>query len=134
MKEANILKFSEDELYMLTNTSSLEEAITSFNQDQIVFVTLSSLGSACFYKGQIIKAPTIKVKPIDTTGAGDAFYAATLYQLDKLNIDELTEKDIKKLLRFSNVCGGLTTINKGAVDAFPTLEKINEYQDFINQD
>ena len=134
MKEANILKFSEDELYMLTNTSSLEEAITSFNQDQIVFVTLSSLGSACFYKGQIIKAPTIKVKPIDTTGAGDAFYAATLYQLDKLNIDELTESQIKQLLKFSNVCGGLTTTSKGAIDAFPSKRKIKKYSDFIYND
>ena len=134
IKEADILKFSEDELYMLTKTNTLEEAIKLFNYNQIVFITLSSLGSACFYKGKIIKAPTIEVKPVDTTGAGDAFYAATLKQLDELNIDELTESQIKQLLKFSNVCGGLTTTSKGAIDAFPSKRKIKKYSDFIYND
>ena len=126
IKEANILKFSEEELYMLTKEGTLENAIKYFNSNQIVFITLSSKGSACFYHNEIIYASSIKVVAVDTTGAGDAFYAATLKQLDDIKIKNLNKNNLYELMRYSNICGALTTTNYGAVDAFPSIDKILE--------
>ena len=41
---------------------------------------------------------------------------------------------MKQLLKFSNICGGLTTTSKGAIDAFLTTRKIKKYSDFIYND
>lgn len=127
LNKVNIIKFSEDELYMFTNENTLEKAIKHFNNNQLVFITLSSKGSACFYKEKIIKVNSIKVKAIDTTGAGDAFYAAILMQLDNLDITNLNENQLTKILYFANICGALTTTNYGAVDAFPSIENIKKH-------
>ena len=41
--------------------------------------------------GETDIVPSIPVKPVDTTGAGDAFVGAVLYQLSHLFIDANTK-------------------------------------------
>ncbi len=127
IKSADILKFSEEELYMISGKKTLEEAVNCFDNNQLVFVTLSSKGSICFYNSRIITASSINVTPIDTTGAGDAFYAAILKQIDEKGINRFNGDILMKIMTFANICGALTTTAYGAVDAFPTKEEIEKY-------
>ncbi|CAN6908741.1 unnamed protein product [Brassica oleracea] len=54
-----------------------------------------------------------------STGAGDSFIGAFLSQIvDDQSV--LEEKRLRKVLRFSNVCGAITTTKKGAIPALPS--------------
>ena len=127
LKQADILKFSIDELLFLSNKTNIKEALdTLVDRSQIVVVTLGEDGSAFYYQNKLIKVDSIKVKPIDTTGAGDAFYA---YFLSAINngLDLTNDEEIKKQLYTANVVGALTTEKLGAIDSAPSLETTKQY-------
>ena len=85
-----------------------------------IFVKLGSRGSMYISKGtQVCKEP-FKIKPIDTTGAGDSFTAGCIYGL-------LNNFSVDKILTFANTCGALTCTRKGTTEAFPTLEEIKSF-------
>ncbi len=120
---ADIVKFSEDEVETFT-----EDYVDSLT-DKLVLITLGKSGSEWRYKGKRNRMPTITVKAIDTTGAGDAFFAGALSIIDKNVGKPLTEQVLNDSLRFGNVAGALNTTGRGAIDNLPDLETINNYLD-----
>ena len=118
---SDIVKFSEDEVETFT-----EDYVNSLS-DKLVLITLGKNGSEWRYKGKSNRMPTITVKPIDTTGAGDAFFAGALSVIDKNAGKPLTEQLLNDSLRFGNVAGALNTRGKGAIDNLPDLDTINKY-------
>lgn len=118
INNADIVKFSEDEIEIFTS-----EYVYQL-KDKHIFITLGKNGSKYIFNDKEISAETIKVNPIDTTGAGDSFYGAILYSLDQ--VDNLTNIDMKNILRFANIAGALNTLNKGAIDGLPTISDIKE--------
>ena len=128
LSKADIIKFTDDELRLLANESDLEIALKRLtNPHQIVVVSLGKNGSMLSYNNRIIKVPSNEVKPIDTTGAGDAFYSYFLYELDKgLNLDD--DKEIYKALRKANFVGAMATLKKGAVGVVPSKEEIDKFE------
>ena len=120
---ADIVKFSEDEVETFT-----EEYVDSLS-DKLVLITLGKNGSEWRYNGEKNQIPTITVKPIDTTGAGDAFFAGALSILDKNVGNPLTAELLDDSLRFGNVAGALNTTGRGAIDNLPDLDTINTYID-----
>jgi fructokinase len=70
--------------------------------------------------------PSIPITPVDTTGAGDAFVGALLYQLnEKLGngITNLSSKDWEQIVYNSNKAGAKTCEYMGAMEAFKHLSK-----------
>lgn len=120
---ADIVKFSEDEVEIFT-----EEYVNSLN-DKLVLITLGKNGSEWRYKGQKNILPSISVKAVDTTGAGDAFFAGVLSQIDKNAGKSLNEQMLNDALRFGNIAGALNTTGRGAIDNLPDLETVNKYLD-----
>ena len=118
---ADIVKFSEDEVETFT-----EEYVSSLG-DKLVLITLGKEGSQWRYKGRSGNMPTITVTPVDTTGAGDAFFAGALSVMDKNAGNYLDEEVLNASLRFGNVAGALNTTGRGAIDNLPDLETINKY-------
>ena len=118
---ADIVKLSEDEVETFT-----EEYVDTLS-DKLVLITLGKRGSEWRYKGKRRSLPTIDVKPIDTTGAGDAFFAGALSVIDKNAGAELTEQVLNGAISFGNVAGALNTTGRGAIDNLPELETINKY-------
>ena len=121
LAKADIVKFSEDEVETFT-----EDYVDSLT-DKLVLITLGKNGSEWRYGGRRNKVPAITVKPIDTTGAGDAFFAGALSVLDKNVGSPLTEQILNDSLRFGNVAGALNTTGRGAIDHLPDLDTINKY-------
>ena len=117
---ADIVKFSEDEVETFT-----EDYVRSLS-DKLVLITLGKNGSEWRYNGKRNSIPTITVKPIDTTGAGDAFFAGALSVLDK-NKGALSEELLNDSLKFGNIAGALNTTGRGAIDNLPDLDTINKY-------
>lgn len=118
---ADIVKFSEDEVETFT-----EDYVNSLT-DKLVLITLGKDGSEWRYKGERNKMPTIDVKPIDTTGAGDAFFAGALSVLDKNIKVPFTPKILDDSIRFGNVTGALNTTGRGAIDNLPNLDTVYKY-------
>ncbi len=127
IKEADILKFTEEELELLTGEKDILKGLKSLlNDKQVAVVTLGKEGSIFYSKDLFIKVPTYPLKPMDTTGAGDAFYSYFLYSLDK-GLDLSNKEDIYSALKRANVVGGIATSKKGAIDVAPSLEEIEVF-------
>lgn len=128
--KADIIKYSLDELQLFSSKHDIYQALNEIAKpNQLVFLTLGKEGSLCYYNQNVVKSHSIKVTPVDTTGAGDAFYGAILSQLDRIGFENFVKDKnvIKEVLRFANLIGALTTTKKGAIDALPTLEEINSF-------
>lgn len=121
LAEADIVKFSEDEVEIFA-----EKYVYGLT-DKLVLITLGKDGSQWRYKGKSANVPTISVKPVDTTGAGDAFFAGALSILNNNVGKDLTDELLNEALRFGNVAGALNTMGRGAIDNLPDLETINKY-------
>ena len=110
---ADIIKFSDDELKLYTGIDDTTKAIESIYQENQLFVlTLGSKGSMYYYNGKSNVIPTIKVKPIDTTGAGDAFFGTFLAKVENA---EITVENIENALVEANKAGAKTTQFLGAI-------------------
>lgn len=118
---ADIVKFSEDEEEIFSKTYIREKLC-----DKLVCITLGGAGSEWRYGGRNGKVSSVKVKPVDTTGAGDAFYAGVLTGLDGVPKSEWTDTFLNETFRFANICGALNTLGKGAIDSLPTLEQVRQ--------
>jgi len=113
IERADILKFSDDEILDYTGEKELKLAINKvFKKDRLLLITLGSRGSMYVYNEMQGVIPTEKVKPIDTTGAGDAFFGTVLANLDG---KEFTQENIEKALIKGNKAGAETTQLKGAI-------------------
>ena len=127
LKEADILKFSKEEIEILTNKEDILLGLKELlNEKQIAVVTLGKDGSFYYHNGHVVKASSFPVKPIDTTGAGDAFYSYFLYALNE-GLDLSNDKEIKNALIHANVVGGMATLKKGAIGVAPTKEEIEAF-------
>ena len=128
LKEADILKFSLEEISLFSNEKDITIALDELlSPNQIAVVTLGSKGSIYYHNGHSVHVDTYPVKPVDTTGAGDAFYSYFLASL--INHPSFINDDaqINHYLKRANVVGGLTTLKKGAVDSAPTEEMIDDF-------
>lgn len=113
VQRADVIKFSDDELKLYTGIDDIKNAIESiYQKGQLFLLTLGSSGSMYYYNGQSGLVPTEKVKPIDTTGAGDAFFGTFLANIED---KEWTKENIEDALVKANKAGALTTQFLGAV-------------------
>ncbi|MBQ9482433.1 MAG: carbohydrate kinase [Clostridia bacterium] len=127
VEAADIVKFSEEELDMFAKGRTFDEKIRSVAEGKLVCVTLGKNGSAYCVNGRAGRAETISVKPVDTTGAGDAFFGCLLGALDGKDPFAMTDAELNEVFRRANVCGALTTTGFGAIDAIPCKSVIDGY-------
>lgn len=125
---ADVVKFSDDELLFLTDTDSLEaglEAIKAFN-NTLVLITQGAKGALVVFEGEQELIAGQAVKPIDTTGAGDAFVGGLLARLAQHN-EWANKEAIHSAVNWANGCGALATTQKGAMTALPTQDALLAY-------
>lgn len=113
IQAASILKFSDDELALITGAETLEVGIRALNRpDALILVTLGSRGSAYFFGDLSGTIASVPVKPVDTTGAGDAFFGTFLACIEgKI----WTKATIEQALTYANQAGAQATQFLGAV-------------------
>jgi fructokinase len=125
---SHLVKISSDELTFITGIEDEKEAIASLfvGDVQAVVYTRGSEGAAWHTRAYEVSVPGQKVTVADTTGAGDAFIGALLYQL-LLNEGSAAELDKAKALRilaFANAAAALTTTRAGAISSLPALHEL----------
>lgn len=125
--EAEILKLTDEELFFLTETKTLDSGIAKLVSYQIpvVLVTAGELGTFAVIDGSMTHVSVEPVKPVDTTGAGDAFIAGILRQIHLKGQPETCDEWID-YISFGNKLGALCATKPGALSAMPCLEDIEE--------
>ncbi|WP_217517748.1 aminoimidazole riboside kinase [Vibrio metschnikovii] len=126
VSKADVVKFSEEELTFLTQTQTIEQGLTALIPLALPLVVITQgAKGALVVRGKQQQLVTGKVvKPIDTTGAGDAFVGGLLYQLaTSSNWQENTTQAIQ----WAHGCGALATTQKGAMTALPDQQALLEF-------
>lgn len=84
-----------------------------------IVVTLEENG--CLYRmdNKIKLMPAIKVKTLDTTGAGDIFHGAFIYAV-------ANEFDYEKVLKYASIAGTLSVTKIGNYNSIPSLKEVND--------
>lgn len=124
----HFFKVSDEEALLLTGRSSVADAAEDFLQKtKAVFaITLGKDGTMLGLNNSTTIIPSIPVQAVDTTGAGDAFVGAVLYQLSKYTkaeIEKLQITDWQKIITNANKAGARTCEYLGAMEAFKHLNK-----------
>ncbi|XP_028768548.1 probable fructokinase-7 [Neltuma alba] len=130
--QADIIKISEDEITFLTGGDDpYDDNVVLkklFHPNlKLLVVTEGSEGCRYYTKEFRGKVAGVKVKPVDTTGAGDSFVSGLLYNVASDPSIFQDEKKLRKALYFANVCGALTVTQKGAIPALPTKEDVLQF-------
>ncbi len=126
IKACDFFKVSDEEALLITGKTSVEAAAEEFfNQSSAVFaITLGKEGTMLGISNTISIIPSIPINAVDTTGAGDAFVGAVLYQLSALehmSIGELQQSDWQEIIHQANKAGARTCEYLGAMEAFKNL-------------
>lgn len=90
-----------------------------------VIITLEDRG--CFTKinGEYKLVPSIKVKAVDSTGAGDIYHGAFMYAI-------ANGFDLEKAMRFANITGALSCLTIGSRLSIPELSDVEKaYNDTL---
>jgi len=123
----NILKLTEEELFFLTNTTSIQEGIKLMQPYNIeaLLITVGAEGTYAVINGEEVHVPVEQVIPVDTTGAGDAFVAGILSKI-YLEGHPSTKENWIRYIAFGNKLGGICATKSGALSAMPRLRDLRK--------
>ena len=131
IERADFAKFSLEELQLLSGEKEIETACEKFHKSgaKIIAVTLGVMGTFLSTGATQKTVESIKVKAVDTTGAGDAFVGCFLKQLSELENPKTAINDfslLSKIVKKANIAGAITTTNYGAISSLPTWDQIEK--------
>lgn len=100
---------------------SLNNAFTALEKEFNTNIIVTLEADGCAYRSEegIKVIPSIKVKAVDSTGAGDIFHGAFTYGV-------ANNWPMDKILRWSNVAGAMSVTRIGGRNSIFTLEEMNE--------
>lgn len=126
LERCHFFKVSDEEAMLLTGCEDLSSAAATLaKKTEAVFaITLGKDGTLIRHKDTSRTIGSIPIKPVDTTGAGDAFVGALLYQLSHLSLEaiqSLPTEEWQRLVGNANKAGARTCEYMGAMEAFKHL-------------
>lgn len=126
LNSCHFYKLSDEEALLITGCSTLKDAVDALlNKTKAVFaITIGKEGTLLGLNGKTSVIKSIKIDPIDTTGAGDAFVGAVLFQLSNYSYDEmkrLSQEEWNRIIFNGNKAGARTCEYLGAMEAFRHL-------------
>jgi len=126
LNSCHFFKVSDEEAMMLTDTNTVQHAAGVFLEklNAVFAITLGKEGTLLGLNNHTHLFSSIDIKPVDTTGAGDAFVGAVLYQLSGKTpgqVKALTEKEWGVIITNANRAGARTCEYMGAMEAFKHL-------------
>ncbi|MBI2284844.1 MAG: carbohydrate kinase [Bacteroidetes bacterium] len=126
LKACHFYKLSDEEAMLITGAITVNDAaaILLEKTEAVFTITLGKEGTLFGYGGNTSIIPSIPIQPVDTTGAGDAFVGAVLYQLGSLSPDAmktLSADEWNRIITNGNKAGARTCEYLGAMEAFKHL-------------
>lgn len=135
MAHCDILKISDNEIQWLTEEENFDAGIRwikeRFPQIQLILLSMGKDGSRAYCGSVSAEVPTLTfVKTIETTGAGDTFFAGVLHHVLQWGLKDYTEAELNQMLSFANAAASIITTKKGALRVMPSE---NEILDLMEQ-
>ncbi|MEM5826332.1 MAG: carbohydrate kinase [Candidatus Aenigmatarchaeota archaeon] len=118
LEKVDLLLLTEEEAKIIFEERNLETLIENIRKKfELIGIKMGARGSIIIQGNKIVKMPAIKVKVIDTTGAGDAWNAGLLFSL-------INGYDLITSAKIANICGALCVSKKGAITALPKKNEV----------
>jgi ribokinase len=130
-RKADIVVANETEFALLLGDPNTAEDATAREAalqarhaevGQTVIVTLGAEGVVAVHEGKVHRASSLKIKPIDTIGAGDTFCGYLAAALDRGD-------DFTSALAFAAAAGSLACLKPGAQPAIPLRAEVENALD-----
>ncbi|MEK3838097.1 carbohydrate kinase family protein [Paenibacillus sp. FSL R7-0128] len=132
ISKADLVKVSDEELQLITSEADRNAALDMLHEwgAGAVAVTLGKDGTLISSPDSRLLIPSITVKSIDSTGAGDAFIGALLCRISQLAhpADFTRSAELQQeFVTFANRVGAMVCTKVGAIAALPTLDEVQEF-------
>ena len=140
----DVLKLSVEEAYLFDSTLQFatpeQGDVTRLAQlgkqllqqgPRFVIITFGSKGALLMTATNRVEVPTIPVRAIDTTGAGDAFMGAILYSLaardyaSPADLTRLSQDDLQQMGVFANKVAAISCTRYGGIEALPYMREVD---------
>jgi fructokinase len=126
LQSCHFFKVSDEEALLITGAATLADAAAIFLEktNAVFAITLGKEGTMLGMQNETSIIESIPVKPVDTTGAGDAFTGAVLYQVGHHSVEDiksLSAEQWGKIIYNANKAGARTCEYLGAMEAFRHL-------------
>ena len=126
LESCHFFKVSDEEAMLITGKPTLEDAVFVLQQKtkSVFAITLGKEGTMLGINNGTVIIPSIPVSPVDTTGAGDAFVGAVLFQLADRPVKEIRSLPMpvwEQIIANANKAGARTCEYMGAMEAFKHL-------------
>lgn len=120
MGNVDFLIVSADFIQEYTGITDVFDSFQSLcdSIDGFLVMTAGASGAVASVAGECLAFPGIKVRAVDTTGAGDIFHGAFLFGL-------LRNWPLDRIMAFSNAAAGLSCRYLGAQSGIRPLEEIS---------
>jgi fructokinase len=131
MPLADLVKISDEECEFLfpgIDEAKAAQILMDSYGIGLLIITKAKYGCSAYINGKRYDSYAYDVKTIDTTGAGDSFWAGVLLRLLESGkpAASLSDNEIADMLSFANALGSLVTTKRGAIAAIPSREEIEE--------
>lgn len=113
----DLLKLSDEELYFVGGEANIYNVMKQYNI-RVLIQTLGADGAKYYFNGKQKTISGHKVKAVDATGAGDAFWGGFLSRLLMFEINhpsEITEAMVETALLYGNTSGALCVQKMGGI-------------------
>ncbi len=132
LPSCHIVKLADDELALIGGGSSVSPRLILDRGPQVLLLTGGRGGARLVTAGGLdLHVPGLAVEVVDTTGAGDAFVAAFLFELARREITPSTlggalanEAAMRDCLTFANAAAALAVTSRGGIPAMPAAEDV----------
>ncbi len=145
IERTDILKLSAEEAVFMSEQSnlpknpheknwlkSLGEALLE-RGPRLVMITLGAEGALLLTARHQVEVLAWPVRPLDTTGAGDAFMGAALFKLVQegyvtpADLVSLSADNLNNLGNFATFVAGLSVTSYGGISSFPFIYEVNDF-------
>jgi fructokinase len=134
IKEADVLKLSEDDLYWLTGSATRyvddNLDLLEYNRSGLVILTEGERGARVIWKGEETRVPGYSVSVTETTSCGDAFAAGILSKLLPLGREgmrDMTSGFLNEAAKWANACAAVVSMRCGAADSMPYAHEVEKF-------
>lgn len=118
----DILIASEKFARQYSGLDDLEAALCKLGTvgAKVTGVTMGEKGSMVLDGGNILFCPAFKIKPVDTTGAGDVYHAA-------FGVRYLETHDLMECMRFASAVSALKCLKLGGRAGIPNRAEVDKF-------
>ena len=129
LSQCDILKIADNELKFMTGEEDFARGAAvlreQFPNIRILNITAGGDGSWSWCgEYHAFEAACTRGGVIETTGAGDTFCACVLNDVLEYGLENRTEGDLHRMLRFANMAAWIVTTRKGAIRSMPERKEI----------